>query len=99
MSGKSPLDKGAGAMGVGAIAMLACCGTHLLAIGAVGGIAAGTFFGVAVGAVAFFALVAAVVVRQRRRIACAPRSAASSPPFIASPDDSESPRKDPHGVA
>ena len=99
MSGKSPLDKGAGVMGVGAIAMLVCCGTHLLAIGALGGIAAGTFFGVAVGAVAFLALVAVLVVRQRRRAACAPRSASSSPPFTALPDDSESSRKDTHGVA
>ena len=99
MSGKSPLDKGAGAIGVGAIAMLACCGTHLLAIGVLGGIAAGTFFGVAVGAVAFFALVAAIVLRQRRRAACTPRSAAASPPFTTSPDNSRSPRKDPHGVA
>ena len=99
MPGKSPFDKGAGAIGVGGVAVLACCGAHLLVIGALGGIAAGTFFGVAVGALAFVALAAALLVRHRRRAACAPRAAATSSPFTASPNESDSPRKEPHGVA
>ena len=99
MPGKSPFDKGAGAIGVGGIAVLACCATHLLAIGALGGIAAGTFFGVAVGALAFVALVAALLVRHRRRAACAPRGTGASSPLTASPDQPQSPRKDPYGVA
>ena len=71
MADKSPTDKVAGALGFGAAAMLLCCGSHLLIVAVLGGLAVGTVLGVAAGVLALLALVTAMVVfRRRRRAAC-----------------------------
>ena len=81
MAGKSPTDKAASALGFGAAAMLLCCGSHLLVVGVLGGLAVGTVLGVAAGVVALLVLVAAaVVVHRRRRAACVVPPARASLP-------------------
>ncbi len=81
MAIKSPTDKAAGALGFGAAAMLLCCGSHLLIVGVLGGLAVGTVLGVAAGVVALLALIAAtVVLHRRRRAACAVPPARASVP-------------------
>ena len=79
MAGKSPTDKAAGAVGFGAAAMLLCCGSHLLIVGVLGGLAVGTVLGVAAGVLSLLVLVAAAVVLHRRR-----RAACMVPPARAS---------------
>lgn len=71
MARRDRTDKGAGALGFGAAAMLVCCGAHLLVLGALGGLALGTVVGVGGGVAAFVAVFVVLIVRRRRRVACA----------------------------
>lgn len=69
---------GLAALGVGAFAVACCAGAPLL-VGVLGGVALGSVLGIAAGVVAVIGLTALVVVRTRRRRACAaPTSAVKS---------------------
>ena len=81
---KASPDRASGTtFGLDALVILACCGSHLLALGVIGGVAAGSVFGVLVGVVAGLvvaaALVAGLLVVRRRRQAAACNVAPSSP--------------------
>ncbi len=67
MSGERKDRSGNVALGAGALVIAACCGSHLLALGVIGGVAAGSVFGVLFGLVVAVALVAALLVARRRR--------------------------------
>ena len=67
------------ALGAGAVVMLVCCGGHLLALGLIGGLAAGSVLGVAAGVLLAAALLAVpLIVRWRRNAAAC--DVPSSPP-------------------
>ena len=61
---------GLAALGVGVLAVV-CCAAAPLLVGVVGGVALGSLLGVAAGIIAVVGLTAMVVVRKRRRRACA----------------------------
>ena len=76
-----PGESGGGgfALGAGALVMLVCCGSHLVALGAIGGLAAGSLLGVVAGVLVAAALLTVLLlVRRRRSVALPPRSSASS---------------------
>ena len=67
--GKDGGSGGGFALGAGALAVVACCGSHLLAVGALGGVAAGSVFGVLAGVLVAGALLAGLLVRRSRHAA------------------------------
>jgi hypothetical protein len=70
---------GLAALGVGVLAVV-CCAAAPLLVGVLGGIALGSLLGVAAGVVAVIGLTALVVVRTRRRRACAAPTAGLESP-------------------
>jgi len=71
---RSPSDgaakTGLAAVGLGVFAVACCAGAPLIA-GVLGGIALGGVLGIAAGVVAVIGLTALVIIRTRRRRACA----------------------------
>ena len=66
---------GGAALGAGALMLLVCCGSHLLALGAIGALATGSVLGVAagaLGAVAVAVVAVALAARRRRRAGSCP---------------------------
>jgi Flp pilus assembly protein TadB len=64
---RRPDASGAGTAGLGTLAVIVCCGGHVLVLGALGALTLGTVVGIGAGVVAAAALVLAVVFRTRRR--------------------------------
>jgi len=69
---------GLAAVGIGVLAVLCCAGAPLI-VGVVGGVALGSVLGLAAGVIAIVAATVLVVVRTRRRRACAARRPAAAP--------------------
>ena len=70
MTARQGKDGGGGfALGAGALVMLVCCGSHLLALGAIGGLAAGCVFGVLAGVLVAAVLLTGLLLVRRRRAA------------------------------
>jgi hypothetical protein len=75
-----PDHTGKPAFGVATLVMLACCGSHLLAFGVIGGLAAGSVFGVVAGVLAASGLVTVLLSVRRHRAAAAREVPSSCPP-------------------
>jgi len=65
--------------GLAAAAVMAvCCGSHLLALGVLGALAAGTAFGVLAGVLVAAAIAGLLLVLRRRRPATCPTASAKT---------------------